>query len=132
RGWRRGRSGRCRRRARIARRRGSRACGLSHTGSYVKFSVDIRGRMSTRARKRDVAKLETRRALIAAGAAEFTENGIEGSSLDAICARAGLTRGAFYVHFKDRDDLLKAILDVLLESFYDQVITTGDSADLET
>jgi TetR/AcrR family transcriptional regulator, transcriptional repressor for nem operon len=83
-------------------------------------------------RKRDETKQETRNALIAAGAAEFTENGIEGSSLDAICERAGFTRGAFYVHFKDRDDLLAAIVDALLLGFHDAVIATGDNADLET
>jgi AcrR family transcriptional regulator len=55
----------------------------------------------------------------------------QGTSLDAICARAGYTRGAFYVHFKDRDDILKAVFDVLLEGFYDQVIATGGAADLE-
>ena len=81
--------------------------------------------------KREQTKLETRKALVAAAAVEFTENGIEGTSLDAICARAGYTRGAFYVHFKDRDDILKAVFDVLLEGFYDQVIATGGSDDLE-
>jgi TetR/AcrR family transcriptional regulator, transcriptional repressor for nem operon len=82
--------------------------------------------------KRDAAKQDTRNALIAAGAAEFTEKGIEGASLDAICARAGFTRGAFYVHFKDRDELLAAIVDVLLRGFHDAVISTGEGADLQT
>jgi len=86
--------------------------------------------MSTR--KRELSKQETRTALIAAGAAEFTEKGIEGASLDAICARAGFTRGAFYVHFKDRDDLLMAIVDILVSGFQAAVITTGEAADLET
>ncbi len=87
--------------------------------------------MSTAPRKRDVTKQETRAALIAAGAAEFTENGIEGGSLDAICARAGFTRGAFYVHFTDRDELVSAILELLLTGFHDTVFTTTDNATLE-
>lgn len=86
--------------------------------------------MSTAPRKRQVTKEETRAALIAAGAAEFTQNGIEGSSLDAICARAGFTRGAFYVHFKDRDDLLSAIIELLLGGFHDTLFATTDHATL--
>jgi AcrR family transcriptional regulator len=82
-------------------------------------------------RAREATKAETRDALIAAGAAEFAEKGVEGPSLDAICARAGFTRGAFYVHFRDRDDLLAAVLDRILTSFQDTVIAAGDApADL--
>lgn len=81
--------------------------------------------------KREDTKQETRLALIAAGAAEFTEKGIEGTSLDAICERAGFTRGAFYVHFKDRDDLLFAILDLILGSFNDALFASADQSSLE-
>ena len=80
-------------------------------------------------RARDATKAETREALIAAGAAEFAEKGVEGPSLDAICARAGFTRGAFYVHFKDRDDLLAAVLERVLRSFHDAVIGSGDGSE---
>ena len=51
--------------------------------------------------RRDAAKKETRSALIRAALKLFHEEGFDGPSLDAICARAGYTRGAFYVHFKD-------------------------------
>jgi AcrR family transcriptional regulator len=78
-------------------------------------------------RARDATKAETREALIAAGATEFAQKGVDGPSLDAICARAGFTRGAFYVHFKDRDDLLIAVLERVLTSFHDAVIGTGST-----
>jgi TetR/AcrR family transcriptional repressor of nem operon len=78
-------------------------------------------------RARDLTKAETRDALIAAGAAEFAEKGVDGPSLDAICARAGFTRGAFYVHFRDRDDLLVAVLDRILTGFQDTVIAASDA-----
>jgi TetR/AcrR family transcriptional repressor of nem operon len=81
---------------------------------------------------RQATKDETRDALIAAGALEFAEKGIDAPSLDAICARAGFTRGAFYVHFKDRDDLLVAIVDRVLTSVQDAVIPQDDAPmDLE-
>lgn len=83
-------------------------------------------------KSRDDAKRETREALIAAGVAAFAEEGIDAPSLDSICARAGYTRGAFYVHFKDRDDFLIAVMTTALESFLDAIIATGDAAlDLE-
>lgn len=53
----------------------------------------------------------TREALLKAGASLFAAKGLDGPSLDAICERAGYTRGAFYVHFKDRDDFLVAVME---------------------
>ncbi len=81
---------------------------------------------------REATKQETREALIAAAAVEMAEKGIDGASLDAICARAGFTRGAFYVHFEDRDDLVVAVVERHLKSFFDQVIAANDAPeDLE-
>jgi AcrR family transcriptional regulator len=78
-------------------------------------------------------KPETRNALIDAAAAEIAASGIDGASLNAICARAGFTRGAFYVHFGDRDDLLVAVIDRMLGGFV-EVLTAASAqaeADLE-
>jgi AcrR family transcriptional regulator len=74
------------------------------------------------------AKQETREALIQAGVEAFAAQGLDTPSLDAICARAGFTRGAFYVHFKDRDDFLVAVMEHVLGGFLDAVIATGDQA----
>jgi AcrR family transcriptional regulator len=62
------------------------------------------------------AKENTRAELIAAAREEFAARGLE-ASLDAICARAGLTRGAFYVHFADREALIVAVMDDVLGGF---------------
>ena len=71
---------------------------------------------SPQSRNRQQTKQETRQALINAARGAFFENGLTGPSLDAICAKAGFTRGAFYVHFESRDDLVAAVMgDVLLE-----------------
>ncbi len=61
-------------------------------------------------RGREAAKERTRLALIQAGLELFAEQGLDAPSLDAICQRAGYTRGAFYVHFKDREDFLVAVM----------------------
>jgi TetR/AcrR family transcriptional regulator, transcriptional repressor for nem operon len=83
-------------------------------------------------RTREQTKRDTRDALIVAGIAAFSEEGLDAPSLDSICARAGFTRGAFYVHFKDRDEFLVAVMDSLFGALLDNIIATGDAAlDLE-
>jgi AcrR family transcriptional regulator len=76
---------------------------------------------------REIAKRETRDALIRAGLEEFAHRGLDVPSLDAICARAGYTRGAFYVHFTDRDDFIVAVMESVLGAFLDAIIA-GDGA----
>ena len=66
---------------------------------------------------RDDAKQQTRAALVNAALELFAEQGLDIPSLDAICDRAGYTRGAFYVHFKTREDILVAVMDQVGESF---------------
>jgi len=79
-------------------------------------------------RLRDAAKEETREALLLAGLAEFAERGFDAPSLDAICARAGYTRGAFYVHFRDREEFVVAAMERALGPFIDAVVARGDEA----
>lgn len=66
---------------------------------------------------REESMIETRLALLDAGAAAFAEGGLDGPSLDSICERAGFTRGAFYVHFRDRQDFIAAVMDRLTAGF---------------
>jgi len=51
----------------------------------------------------------TRRILESAAKA-FRADGYDAVNLDRIMAGAGLTRGAFYAHFKSKDDLFCAVL----------------------
>ena len=78
-------------------------------------------------KSRQAAKQETRDALIRAGMGLFSEEGVDLPSLDAICARAGFTRGAFYVHFRDRDDFLAAVMQRVLVDFVDDVVSATQS-----
>ncbi len=61
----------------------------------------------------------------------FAEAGLDGPSLDAICERAGFTRGAFYVHFADRDDFLVAVMEEVGRGFLDAVIGHGLAPTIE-
>jgi AcrR family transcriptional regulator len=72
---------------------------------------------------------ETRAALILAGLAEFVEHGFDVPSLDRICSRAGFTRGAFYVHFENREDFIVAVMEARLVAFLETVF--GDPGEQE-
>ncbi|MBX3188068.1 MAG: TetR/AcrR family transcriptional regulator [Labilithrix sp.] len=74
---------------------------------------------------REATKRETREALVAAALSLFAEQGLDVPSLDAICDRAGYTRGAFYVHFKTREDILVAVMDHVGESFLASMFATA-------
>jgi len=82
---------------------------------------------------RETGKRETREALLRAAMDEFAEKGLDVPSLDAICARAGFTRGAFYVHFRDREELVAAVMERVLDAVLDAVIgAEGAAHDLAT
>jgi TetR/AcrR family transcriptional regulator, transcriptional repressor for nem operon len=82
--------------------------------------------MTSKPNSRELAKQETREALIRAGMAAFVEEGVDLPSLDAICARAGFTRGAFYVHFKDREDFFAAVADQAVRDFVDWIFSARE------
>lgn len=67
--------------------------------------------------KRAEAKERTRDALLLAALESFAEQGLEGPSLDAISARADRTRGAFYVHFADREALIEGVVERVMREY---------------
>jgi AcrR family transcriptional regulator len=90
------------------------------------------GTAAEQRRSRAESKEFTRQALLKAGLLELIEHGLDTPSLDAICARAGFTRGAFYVHFKDRDDFLVAVTDWTLSTVVDMMVGAEEDTDLES
>jgi TetR/AcrR family transcriptional repressor of nem operon len=79
---------------------------------------------------RQESKEQTRNALVHAAMELFSEQGLDGPSLDAICERAGFTRGAFYVHFTDRDELLVAVMEAAGRPIVDRLLADAGSEDL--
>lgn len=62
------------------------------------------------------AKAASREALVQSAIALIPEVGLD-VSLDDICAHAGYTRGAFYLHFKNREELTLEIMNRAGEKF---------------
>ncbi|MEV4019562.1 helix-turn-helix domain-containing protein [Nonomuraea angiospora] len=48
-------------------------------------------------------------ALVAAARELFISDGFSATSLDTICARAGVTRGAFYHHFSNKEQIFREV-----------------------
>src|ERR1700755_2279236 len=52
----------------------------------------------------------TRDRIVSAASKLFYSEGIRGVSVDAVAARAGVTKRTLYYHFKSKDDLIAAYL----------------------
>lgn len=53
---------------------------------------------------------DTRAALLASATEEFAEYGFEKASLRRICTKAGVTTGALYFLFQDKEDLFRSVI----------------------
>jgi AcrR family transcriptional regulator len=60
-------------------------------------------------RRRDV----TRQRLLDAAAEVFAEEGLDAASVEAICERAGFTRGAFYSNFETKEELFLELAGIV-------------------
>ena len=56
-------------------------------------------------------KDETRQRILDVAARQFRERGVSAAGLAGIMADAGLTNGAFYVHFESKEQLVRQVLD---------------------
>jgi TetR/AcrR family acrAB operon transcriptional repressor len=63
------------------------------------------------ARKTKEQAEQTREALLDAAERVFQDKGVARATLDDIAREAGLTRGAFYWHFKNKTDIFTAMCD---------------------
>jgi AcrR family transcriptional regulator len=52
----------------------------------------------------------------------FLEKGYHGTSIDDITKASGLTKGALYWHYKNKENVLKRIIEVYEKSFLDGLI----------
>jgi AcrR family transcriptional regulator len=72
-----------------------------------------RAKVTGMARLRDEHVGETRQALLTAARARFGRLGFAATSLDDVVADAGVTKGALYHHFKNKEHLFVEVYDQL-------------------
>jgi AcrR family transcriptional regulator len=73
--------------------------------------------MPTRLTRAD-RQAQTRQELLDAAARVFVDKGFVGSSVEAIAAEAGYTRGAFYSNFRSKEELFAELLQQRVYSIY--------------
>jgi TetR/AcrR family transcriptional repressor of nem operon len=73
----------------------------------------------------------TRERILEAAARLFREHGIAAVGLAKIMARAGLTVGTFYTHFKSKEELLRESLLRSLDARHEALEQALEGADLE-
>ena len=59
---------------------------------------------------------EARRKLIEATTSLMLRQGFNATTLDEICAEAGVTKGSFFYHFENKDDIGQAVVKAWGES----------------
>lgn len=62
-------------------------------------------------RSQEERRAATRRALLAAARRQFAEQGFTATNTPSIAAEAGVTRGALYHHFADKQALFEAVVE---------------------
>jgi len=70
---------------------------------------------------RNEAKSITRRRILDAAGSLIAETGYGGLSASAVARAAGIAQPTFYVHFRDKDDLLRTLGDELIGSLRDEL-----------
>ncbi len=64
---------------------------------------------------------DKQRAILAAAAAEFGERGFAEASFNRVIERAGISKGAMYYYFADKDDLYGTVLDAAITRWFAEV-----------
>jgi AcrR family transcriptional regulator len=98
----------------------------------IKIMPDPRPRIRKPGRHNRRA-LRTRAKLLEAARTLFTEQGIEMTSIDDITRRADVGKGTFYYHFTNREEIVKDLIDWVIEQLLAVIDETcRDSTDLKT
>ena len=78
------------------------------------------------ARKKRANGVESRQRILDAAVAIAGERGYEGTSIAAVSAKCGLPASSIYWHFKDKDDLIAAVIERSFEAWLTAVELPGE------
>ncbi|MDX3383329.1 TetR/AcrR family transcriptional regulator [Streptomyces niveiscabiei] len=79
-------------------------------------------------RKQRANGVESRRRILDAAVEIAGERGYEGTSIAAVSAKCGLPPSSIYWHFKDKDDLIAAVIERSFETWLTAVELPGEDA----
>ncbi len=75
---------------------------------------------------------ETRTKILESAIKLFSNSGFNKASVDDICVEAGISKGAFYHHFKSKQELFLALLDGWLQAVDNAIEASQDLSAPET
>lgn len=84
--------------------------------------------VSTRAKKPDERILRTRHKLSMALVELIQEKAIEAVTVQDVLDRASVGRSTFYLHFRDKNDLLLSVLEWFLETMSTELNRRGEKS----
>lgn len=87
------------------------------------------GKRPYRLGKRKASVEETKRRIIDGATAEYQENGIEDTSMNAVARRAEVAAGTVLYHYPTPEDLAQAVVDSWIEDFVPPSVESIDSND---
>lgn len=71
------------------------------------------------------AGMDTKDRLLQAASREFAARGYKGASLRQICASAGVTTGALYFFFKNKEDLFRTVVEPVMRPLVEMLDTAA-------
>jgi AcrR family transcriptional regulator len=75
--------------------------------------------------------LETRARLTSVADELATEHGFEGLRIEEVVLRAGVAKGTFFAHFKDKDELMDLLIGERINSLLDRMATGSAPRDAD-
>ena len=78
-------------------------------------------KLETEAKKPDPRTIRTKQMLREALVANILEKGYDATSIQDITERAGLRRATFYLHYKDKDELMFSLIRDMLEELLQKI-----------
>lgn len=79
--------------------------------------------------RRNAAPRDTKGKILDAALAVFEERGFHAASIDEVAARAGLTKGAVYYWFTDKDDLARDLHEQIWQRLKAEALAGVDPSD---
>ena len=93
------------------------------------ISNDAKVLIGRRRQRTRPTREETRERILEGATKAFAERGFHGASQDDICARVGLTRGAFNSSFKSKEELFFALYDKMIDEVRERFDTALRAAE---